>query len=91
MFNPQGFVNSVKQEIVRLYSSKPEKDRATFKIGNMFMITWSIDENAKRKDDWTDAYFKSVKLSSLVLEGAYFSDRMKLVDHSEKLVQEEGF
>lgn len=47
MFNPQGFVNSVKQEIVRLYSNSSEKNY--FKIGNMFMITWACEENPKRK------------------------------------------
>lgn len=47
MFNPQGFVNSVKQEIVRLYSNSKDKDN--FKIGNMFMITWPIEENPKRR------------------------------------------
>jgi len=48
MFNPQGFVNSVKQEIVRLYSKTSDKDK--FKIGNMFMITWVSDENLKGKN-----------------------------------------
>jgi len=47
MFNPQGFINSVKQEIVRLYSRTSEKDK--FKIGNMFMITWVCEENPKKK------------------------------------------
>lgn len=50
MFNPQGFVNSVKQEIVRLYNIRPEKDK--FKIGNMFMVTWAHDENAKRTKEF---------------------------------------
>lgn len=47
MFNPQGFINSVKQEIVRAYSLTSKKD--LFKIGSMFMITWAQDENPKRK------------------------------------------
>lgn len=51
MFNPQGFVNSVKQEIVRLYGNN-SKERDKFKIGNMFMITWAHDENAKRTKEF---------------------------------------
>lgn len=91
MFNPQGFVNSVKQEIVRLYSVSKEKDK--FKIGNMFMITWAHDENAKKKkeDDYQDVNFRCVKLSNLVMEGAVFDRTMKLCDDPEKLVQDEGF
>jgi len=71
MFNPQGFINSVKQEIVRLYSKTSEKDK--FKIGNMFMITWVSDENTKGKNKKELEYqeaFKSVKVSGLTLEGA---------------------
>lgn len=92
MFNPQGFVNSVKQEIVRLYNIRPEKDK--FKIGNMFMITWAHDENAKRTKEfeYQDTQFRCVRLYSLVMEGAVFDPRgMKLVDDPEKLVQDEGF
>lgn len=59
----------------------------------MFMITWAHDEYAKKnkENDYQDTHFRSVKLSSLVLEGAIFSKDMKLCDHHEKLVQDEGF
>jgi dynein heavy chain len=50
MFNPQGFVNSVKQEIVRLYAMKAESSK--FKIGNMFMITWAHDDYAKPNKEY---------------------------------------
>lgn len=70
---------------------RPEKDK--FKIGNMFMITWAHDENAKKKkeDDYQDVNFRCVKLSNLVMEGAVFDRTMKLCDDPEKLVQDEGF
>merc|ERR1719240_825931 len=92
MFNPQGFVNSVKQEIVRLYGNN-SKDIDKFKIGNMFMFTWAHDENAKRTKEfeYQDFHFKCVKLSALVMEGAVFDRGMRLVDDAEKLVQDEGF
>lgn len=92
MFNPQGFINSVKQEIVRLYSNNM-KEKDNFKIGNMFMITWPVEENPKRKrkdEEYQDA-FRSVKLSGLTLEGAIFNDKFALEDHPEKMVQSEGF
>lgn len=71
-----------------------DKDvKDTFKIGNMFMITWPIEEFPKRKrkdEEYQDA-FKSVKLSGITLEGAIFSDKFQLEDHPEKMVQNEGF
>jgi hypothetical protein len=47
LFNPQGFLNSVKQEVVRIYSHKAIK--YNFKIGNMFLITWVVEINPKKK------------------------------------------
>jgi len=75
MFNPQGFINSVKQEIVRCYS-KHESIKNQFKIGNMFMITWVQDENPKRKPKENDQdAFKTVKIVGLTIEGSVFSDK----------------
>lgn len=96
MFNPQGFINSVKQELVRLYASNMQISQAVrdqFKIGNMFMITWSVDENPKRKkkDGEESDLFKTVKLTGLTLEGAVFNDKFQLEDSVETMVQSEGF
>lgn len=74
-----------------MYSKTDKKD--LFKIGNMNMITWAHDENAKKAKDseYQDSFFKCVKLSGLALEGAVFDRTMKLVDDPERLVQDEGF
>jgi len=91
MFNPQGFINSVKQEIVRVYSNSSAKNQ--FKIGNMFMITWVGEENPKRKkkdDDIQDA-FRTVKLTGLTVEGSIFNDKFALEDSTERMYQSEGF
>lgn len=92
MFNPQGFINSVKQEIVRVYS-KNETHKNVFKIGNMFMITWVGEENPRRKkkdEEYQDA-FRSVKLTGLTVEGAIFSDKFQLEDSTERMYQSDGF
>lgn len=86
MFNPQGFINSVKQEIVRAYS-KDTSISQHFKIGSMFMLTWVHEDNkrGKNKEDPTEC-LKTVKLSRLTLEGAVFNGR-ELEDHREKMLQ----
>lgn len=55
-----------------------------------------MDENPKKKknpspDELLVDYFKSVKLSGLVLEGAVFSDKFALEDNPDKMLQTEGF
>jgi hypothetical protein len=87
MFNPQGFINSVKQEIVRIYGHK-NAVKHNFKIGSMFMITWVGEENPrkKRKDEEYQDAFKSVKITNLVLEGAIFSEKHQMEDSTDKMV-----
>lgn len=57
------------------------------------MITWSVDENPKRKkkDGEESDLFKTVKLTGLTLEGAVFNDKFQLEDSVETMVQSEGF
>jgi len=87
MFNPQGFINSCKQEVVRIYGGKTSI-KHNFKIGSMFMITWVGEENPrkKRKDEEYQDSFKCVKLINLTLEGSIFNERHQLEDSVEKMV-----
>lgn len=61
----------------------------------MFMITWAVDENPKKKGksdkDELQEKLYTVKLSNMTVEGSVFNDKFQLDDNADKMVQSEGF